>query len=162
MNEAMADADGRARLGKILSGIGSVWIALYFLSRFVNVGGTPLGDILAFFGSNFFIPIALLFAGRSIRRRSRRVSVEDVLGSPTEKPEPSPPPPPRPVQARPAPPPPRPVEPEPVDMDELADATGFDRSEEIVSPSDIEVEEAGRKTSDEMIAEAHRRFNKDG
>ncbi|MEE8375103.1 MAG: hypothetical protein V3S26_02130 [Acidimicrobiia bacterium] len=163
----MADNDGRARLGRILSGIGSVWFVLYFVSRFINVGGTPLGDILAFFGSSFFIPLVLLFAGRSIRRRSRRVSVEDALGSPKDPseqqdqptPPPAPPPVPRPVQRRPAPPP---VEAAPVDADELAKAIGFDPSEETASLPDIEVEEVRPKTSDEMIAEAHRRFNKDG
>lgn len=167
----MADSDGRARLGRILSGIGSVWFVLYFVSRLINVGGTPLGDILAFFGSSFFIPLILLFAGRSIRRRSRRVSVEDALGSqkdPSEQqdqpmPPPASPPAPRPVQRRPAPPPPSPpVEPAPVDADELAKAIGFDPSEESASLPDIEVEEVRPKTSAEMIAEAHRRFNKDG
>ncbi len=164
----MADNDGRARLGRILSGIGSVWFVLYFVSRLINVGGTPLGDILAFFGSSFFIPLILLFAGRSIRRRSRRVSVEDALGSPNDlseqqdqpTPPPTPPPAPRPVQRRPAPPPP--VEPAPVDADDLAKAIGFDPSEETASLPDIEVEEVRPKSSAEMIAEAHRRFNKDG
>ncbi|MEE8406043.1 MAG: hypothetical protein V3S32_02710 [Acidimicrobiia bacterium] len=166
----MADSDGRARLGRILSGIGSVWIVLYFVSRFVNVGGTPLGDILAFFGSSFFIPLILLFAGRSIRRRSRRVTVEDAFGSQRDPSEqqnqpttpPMPPPAPRPRQRRPAPPSPPPVEPAPVDADELAKAIGFDPSEESASLPDIEVEEVRPKTSAEMIAEAHRRFNKDG
>ncbi len=164
----MADSDGRARLGRILSGIGSVWFVLYFVSRLINVGGTPLGDILAFFGSSFFIPLVLLFAGRSIRRRSRRVSVEDALGSPNDPseqqdqptPPPTPPPVSRPVQRRPAPPPP--VEPAPVDADDLAKAIGFDPSEETASLPDIEVEEVRPKSSAEMIAEAHRRFNKDG
>lgn len=158
----MADSDGRARLGRILSGIGSVWFVLYFMSRFINVGGTPLGDILAFFGSSFFIPLILVFSGRAIRRRSRRVSVEDALGSPNDPSEqqdqPSPPPAPRPVQRRPAPPPP--VEPASVDEDELAEAIGFEPSEESVSSPDIEVEDVGPKTSAEMIAEAHRKFNK--
>ncbi len=160
----MADSDGRARLGRILSGIGSVWFVLYFVSRLINVGGTPLGDILAFFGSSFFIPLILVFAGRSIRRRSRRVSVEDALGSPNDPFEQqnqlTPPPAPRPVQRRPAPPPP--VEPAPVDADDLAKAIGFDPSEETASLPDIEVEEVRPKSSAEMIAEAHRRFNKDG
>jgi hypothetical protein len=94
--------------------------------------------------------------------------VEDALGSPKDlseqqdqpTPPPAPPPAPRPVQQRPAPPPP--VEPAPVDADELAKAIGFDPSEESASLADIEVEEVRPKTSAEMIAEAHRRFNKDG
>lgn len=162
----MADSDGRARLGRILSGIGSVWFALYFVSRLVDVGGTPLGDILAFFGSSFFIPLMLLFAGRSIRKRSRRVSVEDALGTPKDPSEqqnqptpPSmPPPAPRPVQRRPAPPPP--VEPEPVDMDELAEAIGFDPSDHSDAVPDLMDDTSKPMTSEEMITEAHRRFNK--
>jgi hypothetical protein len=169
----MADSDGRARLGRILSGIGSVWFVLYFVSRLVNVGGTPLGDILAFFGSSFFIPLMLLFAGRSIRRRSRRVSVEDALGSPKDPseqqdqptpppaPPPASPPAPRPVQRRPAAPPP-PVEPAPVDADELAKAIGFDPSDHSDAVPDLMDDSSKPMTSAEMIAEAHRRFNKDG
>lgn len=167
----MEDADSRNRLGRILSTVGYVWIGLYFISRFIDVGGTPLGDIMVFFRStiSFYISIALLFAGRSIRRRARRTSVEDVIGSPEEPSEQQsqsmPPPAPRTVQRSPAPlpppPSPAPVEPEPVDTDELAKAIGFDPSEETPGSPDTEVEEVGRKTSAEMIAEAHRRFNKD-
>jgi hypothetical protein len=155
----MADADSRLRLGKIISGIGSVWIALYFASRFLNVGGTPVGDILAFFGSNFFVPIALLFTGRAIKRRSRQVSVEDALGTETvEKPRPKPAPPPR-VERRPSPPPPD-TAPKPVDMDELAEATGFDPSDHSGASLEHMDDPAGPMTSEEMIAEAHRRYDK--
>lgn len=158
----MASTDTRNRLGRILSTVGSVWIALYFIARFFDFGGTPLGDILESFGSSFFVPILLLFAGRSILRRSRRTSVEDALGSKPES-QSTPPPAPRPAPSRPAPPPPvikpAPVDPAPVDMDELAEAIGFDASEETPSLPDVEVE--GPKTSAEMIADAHRRNEND-
>ncbi|TDI38678.1 MAG: hypothetical protein E2O99_00910 [Acidobacteria bacterium] len=158
----MASAETRNRLGRILSTVGSVWIALYFIARFFDFGGTPLGDILESFGSSFFVPILLLFAGRSILRRSRRTSVEDALGSKPES-QSTPPPAPRPAPSRPAPPPPvikpAPVDPAPVDMDELAEAIGFDASEETPSLPDVEVE--GPKTSAEMIADAHRRNEND-
>ena len=149
-------------MGRILSTVGSVWIALYFIARFFDFGGTPLGDILESFGSTFFVPILLLFAGRTIQRRSRRTSVEDALGSKPES-QSTPPPAPRPAPSRPAPPPPvikpAPVDPAPVDMDELAEAIGFDASEETTSLPDVEVE--GQKTSAEMIADAHRRYEND-
>lgn len=158
----MASAETRNRLGRILSTVGSVWIALYFIARFFDFGGTPLGDILESFGSSFFVPILLLFAGRTIQRRSRRTSVEDALGSKPES-QSTPPPAPRPAPSRPAPPPPvikpAPVDPAPVDMDELAEAIGFDASEETPSLPDVEVE--GPKTSAEMIADAHRRNEND-
>ncbi|MFB3110151.1 MAG: hypothetical protein ACE1Y8_03270 [Acidimicrobiia bacterium] len=158
----MASAETRNRLGRILSTVGSVWIALYFIARFFDFGGTPLGDILESFGSSFFVPILLLFAGRTIQRRSRRTSVEDASMSSPES-QSTPPPAPRPAPSRPAPPPPvikpAPVDPAPVDMDELAEAIGFDASEETTSLPDVEVE--GQKTSAEMIADAHRRYEND-
>jgi len=158
----MASAETRNRLGRILSTVGSVWIALYFIARFFDFGGTPLGDILESFGSSFFVPILLLFAGRTIQRRSRRTSVEDASMSSPES-QSTPPPAPRPAPSRPAPPPPvikpAPVDPAPVDMDELAEAIGFDASEETTSLPDVEVE--GPKTSAEMIADAHRRYEND-
>ena len=149
-------------MGRILSTVGSVWIALYFIARFGEFGGTPLGDILESFGRTFFVPILLLFAGRSILRRSRRTSVEDPL-EPKPESQSTPPPAPHPAPSRPAPPPPvikpAPVDPAPVDMDELAEAIGFDASEETPSLPDVEVE--GPKTSAEMIADAHRRNEND-
>ena len=158
----MASAETRNRLGRILSTVGSVWIALYFIARFFDFGGTPLGDILESFGSSFFVPILLLFAGRTIQRRSRRTSVEDASMSSPES-QSTPPPAPRPAPSRPAPPPPvikpAPVDPAPVDMDELAEAIGFDASGETTSLPGVEVE--GPKTSAEMIADAHRRYEND-
>ena len=158
----MASAETRNRLGRILSTVGSVWIALYFIARFFDFGGTPLGDILESFGSTFFVPILLLFAGRTIQRRSRRTSLEDASMSSPES-QSTPPPAPRPAPSRPAPPPPvikpAPVDPAPVDMDELAEAIGFDASEETTSLPGVEVE--GPKTSAEMIADAHRRYEND-
>ena len=156
----MASTDTRNRWGKILSTVGSVWIVLYFIARTFDFGGTPLGDILESFGSTFFVPILLLLAGRSMQRRSRRTSVEDPL---TPRPETQSTPPPAP--SRPAPPPPvvkpTPVKPAPVDMDELAEAIGFDASEEAPSLPDVEVEADRPQTSAEMIADAHRRNKKD-
>ncbi len=171
----MASTDTRNRWGRILSTVGSVWIVLYFIARSFDFGGTPLGDILESFGSTFFVPILLLLAGRSMQKRSRRTSVEDPL---TPRPESQSTPPPAP--SRPAPPPPvlkpapvkpasvkpasvKPasVKPASVDMDELAEAIGFDASEETPSLPDGEVEADRPQTSAEMIADAHRRNKKD-
>ena len=160
----MASTDTMNRWGRILSTVGSVWIVLYFIARSFDFGGTPLGDILESFGSTFFVPILLLLAGRSMQKRSRRTSVEDPL-TPRSESQSTPPPAPRPAPSRPAPPPPvlkpapvkpAPVKPAPVDMDELAEAIGFDASEETPSLPDVEVEADRPKTSAEMIADAHR------
>ncbi len=165
----MASTDTRNRWGKILSTVGSVWIVLYFIARSFDFGGTPLGDIMESFGSTFFVPILLLLAGRSMQRRSRRTRVEDPL-TPRPESQSTPPPAPRPAPSRPAPPPPvvkpapvkpAPVKPAPVDMDELAEAIGFDASEEASSLPDVEVEADRPQTSAEMIADAHRRNKKD-
>lgn len=160
----MAATDTRNRWGKILSTVGSVWIVLYFIARSFDFGGTPLGDILESFGSTFFVPILLLLAGRSMQRRSRRTRVEDPLTTSTES-QSTPPPAPRPAPSRPAPPPPvvkpAPVKPAPVDTDELAEAIGFDASEEAPSLPDVEVEADRPQTSAEMIADAHRLNKKD-
>lgn len=162
----MTDRDTKTRLGRILYAIGSVWIALYFAARFFDVGGTPLGDFLAFFGSSFFIPVVLLFVGRTMQKRGRRVSTEEPVEpqhahteSPlphTDRPMPT---------ARPAPPrsePRQPVsDPEPVDMDELAEAIGFDISgEDQIMPA-IDDVDTRPPTSDEMIADAHRLYEED-
>ncbi|MFV1962878.1 MAG: hypothetical protein ACC658_13735 [Acidimicrobiia bacterium] len=161
----MTDTDTRNRLGRILYAAGSVWIALYFVARFVDFGGTPFGDIMVFFRSSFLIPLILLFVGRSMQKRSRRTSVEETMGQMPEPSEhqnqPMPPPAPRPEPRRPAPAPPV-IEPEPVDMDELAKAIGFETSEETPGLADSEVEGVGPKTSAEMIEDAHRQYKDDG
>jgi hypothetical protein len=67
----------------------------------------------------------------------------------------------KPASVKPAPVKPASVKPAPVDTDELAEAIGFDASEEASSLPDVEVEADGPKTSAEMIADAHRRNKKD-
>jgi hypothetical protein len=163
----MTDTDSRNRLGRILSTVGYVWIGLYFISRFIDVGGTPLGDIMVFFRStiSFYISIVLLFVGRSMQKRSRRSSGEETMGQMPEPSEhqnqPMPPPAPRPEPRRPAPAPPV-IEPESVDMDELAKAIGFETSEETQGLADSEVEGVRPQTSAEMIEDAHRQYKNDG
>lgn len=167
--------NGQARFGRILSAVGSVWILLFFVSNFFNVGGTPLGDILSFFGDSFFVPIALLFAGRVIRRRSgevpRQTTVPDQPRPPqrqTAKPKPAASPVSTRKERKPMPVP-TPAEP---DVEELAAAIGFD--EEMpdktspTRPGDANKDQFKAryeptyksKTSEEMITEARDRLKK--
>lgn len=174
----------RTRLGKFLAGVGVVWGLLFFVANFFDFGGTPLGDILGFFGDSLFFPIVLIFSGRAMARRGKRGSLDEVLrtlgsrpqesnskttppilpgqttrspqstqrSAPTSGPAPAP-------KRRPAPKP-APVEP---DLDELAASIGFDEVKDLprkqsgAKPADFKP-----KTSEEMIAEARKKYNKDG
>jgi len=158
---------GQARFGKVLSAIGSVWILLFFVANFFDVGGTPLGDILGFFGSSgFFVPIALLFAGRAVQRRSGQMPTQTTV--PQQ---------PRPAQRQAAKPRPvtktveMPVPSEP-DVEELAAAIGFGEASgesETDRPGDANEDQFKpryepsykAKSSEEMIAEARKRLEKE-
>lgn len=167
------ERNSQARLGKILSAVGSIWILLFFVANFFDVGGTALGDILGFFGNSFFIPIALLFAGRVVRRRSgqlpgrttvptqqRPPQREATQRRPVAKPAPK-------AVSKPAPSP-SPVEP---DVEELAVAIGFEEETPEPEPDrgrDVREDQFKAryepsykaKSSDEMIAEARKRLKK--
>ena len=155
--------------------IGYLWAALFFAARFIDAGGTPLGDILAFFGGNLFVPFALIFVGRSLRRRAESGADEDEeeadstpLTTPpilpgqerTQAPPPPPPPDPRPrprpeaTESRPRPrpsaPEPKPqMEPEPTPIPDF-----------ILEPGEFDPTYKG-KSSEEMIAEAKKRLSRD-
>jgi len=59
-------------LSKLLTGAGVGWLVLFAVASFARVGGTPLGDALAFFGESVFIPFALVLGGRAVGRRAKR------------------------------------------------------------------------------------------
>lgn len=179
----------QARFGRILSAVGSIWIVLFVVANFFDVGGTPLGDILRFFGDSFFVPIALLFAGRAIRRRSGEMPQRTTMAEqrqpqrqaaqrrPAAKPAPRPERKPisttegkvaTPTESK-TKPMPTPAEP---DIEELAVAIGFDDKTAAEPPS----ERPGSankdqfkpryeptyksKSSEEMINEARKRLKK--
>lgn len=167
--------NNQARFGRILSGVGSIWLLLFFVSNFFDVGGTPFGDILGFFGDSFFIPIALLFAGRAIRRRSGQVPQQTTIPVEPRPPQrraakPTSPTPREPTKTerKPAPVP----SPEEPDMEELAAAIGFDGE----APDETALARPGEankdqfkaryeptykaKSSEEMLAEARDRLKK--
>lgn len=156
--------------GRILSGIGTAWAVLFFAARFIPAGGTPLGDLLDFFGSSLFIPIALIFAGRVVTRRGQRGDVES--SPPVSQPTPTRPSRP-PLQSRPQPtpavkkpPPSQPkVEREPVSQpreEDLAAATGFRFDDEPTNVQGTVERTPSHKplSSAERIAEARKRLGR--
>ena len=86
-------------LSKLLTGAGVGWLVLFAVANFARVGGTPLGDALAFFGESVFIPFALVLGGRAVGRRAKR----DEAAAPPN-PAPRAPAPPKPAPRAPAPP----------------------------------------------------------
>jgi hypothetical protein len=160
--------ESRKRLGKILSVAGAIWIVLYAVSNFVNAGGTPLGNVLGFFGENLFFPVALLFSGRAIRRQADRgggvsqsktqrtppILTLDQPPSPPQRPAPRPAPRPKPKVA----PPPPPIAATP-DIEELAEAIGFDDLDSKAGAPDPTSSHTP-KSSEEMIAEARKKLNR--
>jgi hypothetical protein len=79
----MEESTGQSRLGRFFSFLGYAWGLLYLASNFLNAGGTPLGDFLAFFGSSFFIPLVLIFSGRTFRKRAERHDSDELESNPT-------------------------------------------------------------------------------
>lgn len=152
------DDDPRARIGKILWLVGYGWIVLFFLANFFDTSGTAVDGILAFFGNSFFIPIFLIFGGRTLHRRARQ------LGRPAD-PAPETPKPPRPQPQR-LPPPPAPRQPpepivEAVDIEDLAAAIGVGIGEEESDPANTGLDLTGDTTirsSADMIKEAHEKW----
>ena len=142
---AMENEQRRVRLGRIISFVGTAWIALFFLARTGLFGSNPFTTVIL--GMGVFFPIALMFVGRVVRRRATRTPVE-----PMEKPRPTP----RPVTQRPSRPP------DPATLEELSAAVKFEEVEETVEPvvmREDPVTSSDPKTSAEMVAEAKRRLS---
>ena len=154
----MEDDRRRIGLGRIISVVGAIWLGLFFLTRTGLFGSNPFTTIIL--GMGAFFPIAMLFVGRIIRRRAspRPVEIEQ-----------SPPPTPRPT-SRPRPQP-QTRPPDPVNPEDLADAIRFEKAEEM--PEHIEsgpmpmsmheevesvAKDADQMTSEEMVAEAKKRY----
>jgi len=78
-------------LSRLLTGAGVGWLVLFAVANFARVGGTPLGDALAFFGESVFIPFALVLGGRAVGRRATR---DETTAPPKPKPAPRAPAPP--------------------------------------------------------------------
>ena len=147
----MEEQPRRFGLGRILSLTGALWIGLFFLARYGLFGSNPFTTVIL--GMGAFFPIAMMFAGRVIRRRGQRSDRPENENVPQ--------PPPR-RQTRP---------PDPVTFTELADAVSFDEVEITPDPpeptptpvalpmsvdSDIQA-----RTSAEMIADAKKALSAD-
>lgn len=179
----MTPQENAARLGRILLSVGYVWGLLYIVSNFFNFRIDALDSVLDFFGSSFFIPIALIFGGRAVSRRARvrgrgdeetqeeearrrmERPVPRTVTPPPRKPAPAP----APRETAPSPAPreatPMDFEPGAADPDELAAVLGLD--EETLS-SDLQSRTGTDRrpthkplTSEERIAAARKRFIKD-
>ena len=74
----------RARLGRILTTIGSIWFVLVILSNVGLLSFLPFNT--SFLSNSFFIPLAMIFSGRVIRRRTRQV---EEAGPPRSRPAPT-------------------------------------------------------------------------
>lgn len=148
----MEDQRKRIGLGRIISTLGIVWFGLFFAARSGLFGSNPFTTVILGMGALF--PLVLMFAGRVIRRRSKRTPVESVEPAPP-RPRPTPPP----QRQRPAP--------DPVTVEERADTVKSKRPEETLEPIETEpvsspmpIEtEIGGMTSEEMVAEAKKRYS---
>jgi len=145
----MAEDQNRIRLGRIITFIGAAWIGLFFLARSGLFGSNQFTTVIL--GMGAFFPIAMMFVGRVVRRRSTRTSAESEEPSP-----PAPRPPPRSVTQRPNRPP------DPVTIEELSAAVKFEEVEDgvepIAMPEDLATP-SDTKTSAEMVAEAKKRLS---
>ncbi len=157
----MDDDRRRIGLGRVISILGATWLGLFFLTNTGLFGSNPFTTIIL--GMGAFFPIAMLFVGRIIRRRGspRPIEIEQ-----------SPPPTPRP-SSRPRPhPQPQTRPPDPVTLEDSAEAIKFEKMEEMHHPTDSErmpmsmhenveliAEDADPMTSEEMVAEAKKRYS---
>ena len=145
----MAEDQNRIRLGRIITFIGAAWIALFFLTRSGLFGSNQFTTVIL--GMGAFFPIAMMFVGRVVRRRSTRTPAESEEPSP-----PAPRPPPRSATQQPNRPP------DPVTIEELSAAVKFEEVEDKVEPMAMPEEPAtpsDAKTSAEMVAEAKKRLS---
>ena len=156
-----------SRLGNTLRRIGYAWLVLFFVANLVVVPGV-IGELIRFFGSNLIIPILLIVAGRVINRRFRGERREEpASGFPSPQPS-APAPPPRPQ--------PRPMSAKPErttaavhrrEMEDMAEAhegiRGDKPGDHMKAVEELLDKEMSYKpkTSEEMIAEAHRRWNRE-
>lgn len=162
--------DPRARFGRVISSVGYLWVVLFFASNFFDTRGTGIDRFLGFFGDSFFIPIMLIFGGRTLNRRARRLGRPSSEGESEMEPSQH--------QARPPmerqPLPPTPPAQDPiifetvetanvdadVDIDELAAAIGIDSSDEPIETTmpPLEFDDGESRSSEDLIREAHEKW----
>jgi len=168
----MAEETSPSRLGSILRTVGYLWLVLFFLGAAITASGV-MGDVLNFFRSTLIFPIILIFAGRAINRRARRSTLDEALDRQPASAGPSSAP--TTLRRRPASTRPKPQASserttaavhrrEMEDMAEMHEgATGDEPGDHLKAIEELlEREMTYRpKTSEEMIAEAHRRWNRE-
>ena len=165
------------RLGTVLSAIGFAWFLLAILADMGALSelGLPR-ELIAGLRGNFFTPVILIIAGRSMRKRAKRRAEQGEPQSPRPAPRPAPIPAPRPAPRHtPSPQASRPkpdqseASGEPTtqrhDVVSLEEALAglepeTEPAEESASQSDAEQLD-GPKTSAEMLDEARRKWGSD-
>ena len=150
----MEDERRRFGVGRIITTIGAIWFGLFFAANAGLFGTNQFTIVIQ--GMGAFFPIAMMCAGRVIRRREKRRTIDseiEVLTRPSPRPSPQRP-------SRPA---------DPVTIEELADAVKFEELEEIPEPTNIEPTplptpidpDLETMTSAEMVAEARKKLASD-
>jgi hypothetical protein len=168
----MAEETTPSRLGSILTTVGYLGLFLCFRGAARTARGV-LGDVLSFFRSTLIFPIILIFAGRAINRRARRSTLDEALDRQPATAGPSSSPTPRrrrPASIRSKPVPSAERTTEAVHRREMEDMAEMHQGARGDEPGDhlkaieelLEKEMSYRpRTSEEMIAEAHRRWNRE-
>ena len=161
MTEEERAAANLSRIGRVLSTVGFVWLALVIVAGTGVLDGIPF---LEFFAGTFFFPIALLFTSRVLRRRGR-AQQQGLPPTPVNRPSSA--------RAEPRRPAPRPATQSLEDaigglqVDERPsgeEPTARDRSERERDPKPrlAETEQRSQpKTSAEMVEEARRKYSPD-
>ena len=158
------------RLGTVLSAIGFAWFLLSILADMgvLSEFGLPR-DLVVGLSGNFFTPVILIIAGRSVRKRAKKRTEKGETQPARPAPRPAPRPTPSPEAPRPKPEDQSESSGEPTtqrrDVMSLEEALAglepeTEPAEESVSPSSAEQLD-GTKTSAEMLEEARRKWGSD-
>ncbi len=154
-------------LGRVLTWVGSAWLALIIIAGLGAFRGSPLDEIVSIVGASLVPAVLLIAAGTALRRRQKAVERQaEPVVVPRRPQGPRRPPPPAPVK-KPAPRAPEPPAygvPEP-DQDDLRERLEsgaedeFDPASHPMFDFDFGIGAGGMpKTSKEMIEEAKRRL----
>lgn len=160
----MAAGETLGRLGRVITIVGYLWVLLFLLSTFFIIPG-QIGDILdGVFGASLLIPLVLIIAGRIVARNARRTGNDEVFGGIEGQ---------QPVRPAATTPPPAREQSERVrELERRTPTSSIGEPEpearavaELAGNLEEEIrkqaaEMSGQKSSDDMIAEAHRRWNK--
>lgn len=156
----MDERDPRAVVGRVISTVGWVWGILFMSSRFFASIPPPIGDVLAFFGTSFWIPAGLVFVGRALKGKPVPDSEDEPV---VIRPRPPVAPP---VKAPTLPTEPPKAEPRPAAKYEPKPAAKSEPKPVFEDPNSMELPDMTvkptykPKSSEEMLAEAKQKLNR--